>query len=64
MITEAEIERIIAAEFPVMPGEKKCAFERRKMNELRNWKRIQLRKQNTLNEQSDTQPPTSVAAPK
>jgi hypothetical protein len=51
ILSDAEIEQFISATFPVMPGERTCAFERRKMNEIRTWKRKQLYAQNKANEQ-------------
>lgn len=50
ILTPAQIEQQVMTQFPKTEGEKKCAFERAKMNELRNWKRNQLRQQNQTNE--------------
>ena len=49
ILTVAQIEATILEAFPVLPGERKCAFERGKMRELRQWKRRQLQQQNANN---------------
>lgn len=49
ILTLDQIEALVMEQFPVMPGEKKCAFERNKMRELRQWKRRQLQQQNINN---------------
>jgi len=49
ILTDPEIEHLVMSEYPVWPGEKKCAFEKRIMNELRQRKRNQLFKQNQEN---------------
>lgn len=49
ILTLSEIETAVLAQFPILPGEKKCAFERNKMRELRQWKRQQLQQQNLNN---------------
>lgn len=49
ILTLDEIERLIMEQFPRTEGERRCAIERAKVNELRQWKRRQYQQQNINN---------------